>query len=302
VVAPGSTVKSALRYAQAIALAIGKPITGDHIFVRSLVLLISFEDDVDEIRRRVEAVCQYYHVSREELAGWLFYAAPKNLNLAEMSRRGSRELGALEKLLRQYIVKLKIDLLMLDPFVKLHALEENDNGAMDFVCDVLAKLAIEYDIAIDAPHHAKKGIIAPGDADAGRGRSSIRDAGRLVYTLTPMIEKEAEAYGIPTTERRLHIRLDNAKVNLIPGSLPVAWYNLVGVSLGNGNQTYPSGDVIQTITRWTPRDKCDGPSHVQLNAMLDDIEKGLPERAKLLRLAGSDDACGLACREGSLFR
>jgi hypothetical protein len=28
---------------------------------------------------------------------------------------------------------------MLDPFIKLHALEENDNGAMDFVCDLLVQ-------------------------------------------------------------------------------------------------------------------------------------------------------------------
>ena len=49
--------------------------------------------------------------------------------------------------------------------MKVHALEENDNGAMDFVCDLLATLAIEYDIAIDAPHHNSEGA-----ADARRRR------------------------------------------------------------------------------------------------------------------------------------
>jgi hypothetical protein len=41
----------------------------------------------------------------------------------------------LEKSLRAAIERLRPDLIVLDPFVKLHALEENDNGAMDFVCE-----------------------------------------------------------------------------------------------------------------------------------------------------------------------
>ena len=101
-------------------------------------------------------------------------------------------------------------------FVKRHALEENDNGAMDFVCDLLATLAIEYDVAIDAPHHAKKGQLTPGDANSGRGASATRDAGRLIYTLTTMSEDEAKAFGISPEERTRYIRLDKGKVNLAP--------------------------------------------------------------------------------------
>jgi hypothetical protein len=53
----------------------------------------------------------------------------------------SRQAGALEKALRDAIDRRQPDPVILDPFVKLHALEENDNAAMDFVCDLLAKLA-----------------------------------------------------------------------------------------------------------------------------------------------------------------
>ena len=86
---------------------------------------------------------------------------PRGIKLAEM-RGGSRQIGMLEKSLRAAIERRRPDLVVLDPYVKLHALEENDNGAMDFVCDLLATLAIEYDIAIDAPHHTKKGQLTPG--------------------------------------------------------------------------------------------------------------------------------------------
>jgi hypothetical protein len=147
---------------------------------------------------------------------------------------------------------------------------------MDFVCDLLAKLAITYDIAVDAPHHAKKGALSPGDADTGRGGSAIRDAGRLVYTLTPMGDDEANTYGIKPDERRAYVRLDNAKVNLVPGTAPAAWFKLVGVTLGNGTDLYPHGDEIQTVLPWKPPELWADLSTTALNAALTEIDTGLP--------------------------
>ena len=54
--------------------------------------------------------------------------------------------------------------------VLLISLEENDSGDMNFVCDLLMKIATENNIAVDISHHVHKGQIAPGDADAGRSR------------------------------------------------------------------------------------------------------------------------------------
>jgi hypothetical protein len=104
----------------------------------------------------------------------------------------------------------------LDPFVKLHSLNENDSGDMNFVCDLLVRLAVEHKIAVDIPHHVHKGQVTPGDADAGRGSSGIRDAGRLTYTLTPMSVDEAKLLGVETEDRFSYVRLDSAKVNIAP--------------------------------------------------------------------------------------
>jgi RecA-family ATPase len=102
---------------------------------------------------------------------------------------------SLEGQIKEAIERRKPDLVALDPFVKTHALEENDAGDMDFVCSLLAQLAIERHIAVDVPHHVHKGQIIPGDADSGRGSSGIRDAGRLVYTLAQRKRKsEAERF------------------------------------------------------------------------------------------------------------
>ena len=40
-------------------------------------------------------------------------------------------------------------LIIIDPFVKLHALNENANAEIDYVCRVLAGLAMQRNVAID---------------------------------------------------------------------------------------------------------------------------------------------------------
>jgi hypothetical protein len=274
-VAPGSTGKSALRLAQCLSLATGRTLTGQHVFKRGRVLLVSFEDDQKEIQRRILAARLHHNVSLNDVKGWLFYATPKGIKLAEI-KNGSRQIGRLEKSLRKSIERRRPDLLVLDPYVKLHALEENDNGAMDFVCDLLVTLAIEYDIAVDAPHHTKKGQLTPGDADSGRGASATRDAGRLIYTLATMNEEESNASGINPEERASYIRLDKGKVNLAPPARAAVWFKLVGVQLGNGDDEYPNGDEVQTVVPWEPPKLWDGLASATLNAVLTDIDNAMP--------------------------
>jgi hypothetical protein len=237
--------------------------------------MLSFEDDIEELQRRILAAMLEYGISREQIKGWLFYACPKGIKLAEM-KDGSRQIGALEKQLRIWIEKHRPDLVVLDPFVKVHALEENDNNAMDFVCDLLAVLAIEYDIAIDAPHHTRKGQLTPGDADAGSGATATRDAGRLNYTLAAMSEQEADQFGIEQDQRAAYVRLDKAKVNITPPARNAEWFKLIGVRLDNGNEEYPNGDEVQTVMQWKPPELWAGLSSVILNTVLTEIDNGLP--------------------------
>jgi AAA domain-containing protein len=275
VLAPGATGKSAVRLVQFMALATGRPLSGQHVFQRSRVLLVSLEDDRDELRRRIAAARIHHDVDLADLKGWLYCWTPKGIKLAEL-KDGARQKGQLETLIRAKIASRKFDLVALDPFIKLHGLEENDNGAMDYVCDLLAKIAIDRNIAVDAPHHTKKGQQTAGDADAGRGASSARDAGRLLYTLTRMTEEEAKAFSIPPERRALYVRLDSSKVNIAPPSLEATWFELVGVRIGNGTADYPNGDDVQTVVPWHPPQTWAGVGASQLNAALTDIETGLP--------------------------
>jgi hypothetical protein len=279
VVAEGGVGKSALRLAQLLSLAIGRPLTGEHVFMRCRVLIVSLEDDCHELRRRVRAACLHHGVKQAELRSWLYLAAPgvAGGKLVVLDPQGRPVSGALAAKLARTITERKIDVVSLDPFVKSHSVEENSNSMIDEVVQALAEVATQFDIAIDVPHHAAKGQPDPGNANRGRGASAMKDAARLVYTLTPMSPEEGQALGLNEADRRRMIRLDSAKVNITPPMADAKWFRLVGVDIGNGTDLYPNGDQVQTVVPWTPPDTFAGMGNVMINSILNDIEAGLPD-------------------------
>jgi RecA-family ATPase len=231
----GGVGKSALRYAQLLSCAIGRPLTNEFVFCRCRVLIVSLEDEVEELKRRILAVRKHYKIDREELKGWLFLSAPggKAGKLMTLDAKGRMARGGLADKLESVIVKHRIDIVSIDPFIKSHSVEENNNSAIDDVVQILTDLATKHNIAIDVPHHTSKGTTDPGNANRGRGASAMKDAARLVYTLAPMSVDEAKAFGVKEEERLDLIRMDSGKVNTTRKIFGGKWFKLIGVSLGN---------------------------------------------------------------------
>ena len=256
-VAAGAAGKTALRIAQALSVATGRPLTGEHIFRRGRVLIICLEDGLDELRRRVRAAMIHHGIHRADLdGGWLHIWTPLGRKLAEQKDRFSREIvpGELEPELRRLIAKHQIDLVIVDPLIKAHSAEETDNNAMDAVASILIRLAVSMNIAVDCLYHERKshGQVDPGDPNRGRGASSFRDANRLLYTLTPMTEAEREEMGLDEDDRDELVRLDRSKTNLIRRSHEATWFRFIGIPLGNGTDGYPNGDTVPTVEPWHP--------------------------------------------------
>jgi hypothetical protein len=177
-------------------------------------------------------------------------------------KSGQTVRGKLAASIEATIIRRKIDLVAIDPFVKSHAVPENDNSIVDDVMQVLTDLAAKHNIAIDTPHHTAKGTgqAEPGNASRGRGASAMVNAGRLVLTLTTMSADEAKTFGIAETERKQYARVDNAKVNITKSGGSARWFHIIGVRLGNTTDLYPNGDEVQTVVPWQARDM-EGPQH-----------------------------------------
>jgi hypothetical protein len=274
-VAPGDLGKTTMRLTQAVELAAERALLGHRIYQRCRVLVMSLEDDQNELWRRLLAICMHHDVDPADLRGWLFCANFNGEKLAE-EIDGKRVIGKLEPMLRKAIERRRPDLVILDPFVKLHALDENDNPDMDFVCSRLVKLAQEYNIAIDSPAHTRKGALVAGDSDNRRGASAQRDAARLDYTLTAMTEAEAKQLGIEAEARKSYVRLDRAKANIVR-AIKASWYQLVSVPLGNVTELYPEGDEVQALEIWEPPDIQVDPDPDCLRRILDKIDAGMPD-------------------------
>jgi hypothetical protein len=274
-ISEGGGGKTAIRYVQYLATATGRTLTGEHVHHRCRVLIVCLEDNLDEVRRRIGAAMLHHGITSADVKGWLFYCTPKGLKLLEIDPQGARVIGGLYSELRTTIAGLNIDIVGIDPFVKSHGVEENDNNAIDQVCIILADIADEFDCAVDIVSHARKGPPTPGDADRERGASSKKDAGRLMRTVTGMTEAEAALYDVANTDRPALIRVDDAKVNLTPRSAEAMWFKLVGVPLGNTfDPRYPKGDNVQTVGRWTPPDIWKNITISIGNKILDRIDQG----------------------------
>jgi hypothetical protein len=275
----GGYGKTTLRLLQALALATGRELTGEHVFARCRVLIVCLEDDLVELRRRVRAAMLHHRIEPADVKGMLYLTTPRSLKVAEYGPSGGPRVqrSGLHFGIVAQINRLKLDLVIIDPAVKAHGLEENDNPAIDEFATFLNEIATEKNVAIDLLAHERKGSGEAGDVNRGRGAGSQKDAARLVYTLTPMSEGEAKTLGVCAEERPFLVRVDSAKVNIAAPSTKAAWFKLVGVALGNGTDVYPHGDTVQTVEPWTPAPLFKGLSDADLNAVLRRLGAGMSD-------------------------
>ena len=276
VAAAGGVGKTALLIIQLLSCATGRNLTGDHVFGRYRVLFLSLEDDLTEIRRRMWAATRHHGIPHDELLDTFWVTNPFELKLARISSMNIRRIepGELETELRRVITDKRIDIVAIDPFVKLHEVDENDNGLIDQVCVLLVRIAIECGCAVTIVHHTAKGFTKPGDADRMRGASALRDAVRLFYTLTPMSKNEAEGFGLSEAGRRSLMRLDSAKLNLLPPAPEAKWFRVVDFELGNRTDEYPRGDRGQTCELWYPPDRGASIDPEAIQQIFDQLEAG----------------------------
>jgi len=279
-ISAGAGGKTTLRILQLLALATGMNLTGEHVFLRCRVMIVCLEDDMKELRRRVRAAMIRYGIKPEDVKGYLFLTTPKMMKIAQYAGGNANHAvvaGGLYYALLTAIKTLNLDLVSIDPAVKAHGLKENVNDEIDVFATLLANLAQEKKIAVDLLSHERKSVGAEaGDANRQRGAGSLKDAGRLFYTLTKMSEGDAAKLGVSDEDRKFLTRIDAAKVNLAAPSTTTTWFKLIGVKLGNGNETYPEGDTVQTVELWQPPSLFAGLSEADLNKVLAKLAAELP--------------------------
>ena len=240
IVGPGGVAKSMLQLIAAVSVATGRDLLRLGPIRRCNVLLVNNEDDRNELQRRVSAVVSQFAIDPAELEGRLYtisgYLRPVRFAY-HADNRVSRypDLEKIEALIRE----LKIEALFVDPFISTHTAPENDNNAMDQVVSIFKKLSGNFRVAINIAHHTKKiggdTEAHAGDAESGRGASSIKDAARAAITIARMGKKTAEKLDIPDEVRGDYIRMDVGKMNFAAHDSTANWFKIEAVRLENGD-------------------------------------------------------------------
>ncbi|WP_342070154.1 AAA family ATPase [Yoonia algicola] len=200
-VAPGGVGKSSLVILQALELVTGRELLGHGIGASVRVWVINLEDDRDELTRRLVAAMKYYGLDSKDIGDRLYLDSglDQPLMLARESRDDLLLNEAIFQRMEEVIRREQIDVVIIDPFVSAHQVNEADNGKIDRVAKRLSRLSMDCNCAIELVHHTRKLNGMAASSEASRGASSLLAAARSSRALQKASEKERREWGSPMT-------------------------------------------------------------------------------------------------------
>ncbi len=277
-VAAGGAGKSTLSIAWALSIASGRSLTGEHVFERAGAWIFNLEDPLEEMQRRVTAAILHHKLRPADLAGRLFVNSGRDRPLVIAKRSEDNTIVFPDKdALTAAAKRCGIGIIVVDPFIACHKLDENSNNDMEEATTAWKQVAHDANCSVVLVHHTRK--TGPGgnggDIESSRGGKSLSDAARVGLTLSTMPEEDAKKLGVPVEKRRFFVRMDDAKANLTPPSSEAVWFQLHSVALNNTTEKYPNGDHVQAIGRWRPPSLLADVEREAINRCLDAIEAGL---------------------------
>lgn len=153
--------KSWLALEISLAVASGAPCLGVfEVGDVGSVLLYMAEDAAPVVKARLAGLCRHRGLDLADLPIHLITAPALRLDRAHDQAR-----------LRAAIAKYAPRLLVLDPFVRLHRIDENDAGQVSALLGYLRELQRAHDVAVLVVHHARK------NGSAGQPGQSLRGSG-----------------------------------------------------------------------------------------------------------------------------
>ena len=203
--------KSFLALDLAVSVASGTPCLRRYAPARTgRVLLFAAEDALCVVRQRLEGICRAAQIDLAELEIHVITAPSLRLDTATDQRR-----------LAKTVAELRPTLLLLDPFVRLHRIDENASSEVAPLLGYLRELQRRHQLAVVLVHHARKGASRLRPGQALRGSSEFHAWGdsnlylrRHAQQLTLTIEQRAAASAadIPIA---LHERGDELALRVI---------------------------------------------------------------------------------------
>jgi hypothetical protein len=228
--------KSIFMIAAALAMTSGRPLLGVQVDRKLTVRIWNGEDTRATMARRIVAAMKRHGLTREDIGDRLIVDSGRDMPIvmATQTRSGATTINRpLVEALTQSLVKQKVDALIVDPFVKVHQVSENDNTAIDAVAREWVQVAGRAGIGLALVHHSRKLNGLEASIDDARGASALSSAARAALVLARMSKREAKTLGRSKDYRSL-FRIADAASNLAaaPGD-DERWFEIQSVDLNN---------------------------------------------------------------------
>jgi hypothetical protein len=160
---PPKCCKSYLGLELAVAVASGTPALGHHpVLEPGPTLVYLAEDALSAVRQRVDGLVKHRELSLEHLALHVITAPTLRLDQTADCQR-----------LFQTVQRLRPRLVLLDPLVRMHGIDENHATEVAQLLSALRNLQRQLDVAVILVHHTRKFI--PAGTQAGQGLRGSTD-------------------------------------------------------------------------------------------------------------------------------
>lgn len=275
-VAPGGIGKSTFVASTALSLVTDRPLMGKTVWGGSKrVWIWNLEDDLDELSRAIQAAAKHFAIPQDDLNSNLFVDSTMDGSPLCTAVEVNGQLKLLQPVYDAIVAELlarRIDVLIIDPFVSSHEVEENANSKVDKIAKAWGRVAKGANCAIVLVHHTSKAGAAEVTVNSARGASALMNACRSALVFNRLDPEEAKKFGIDgDDERRRYFRVQDDKHNRAPPE-KADWYRLIPVDLGNGPGG--RGDSVGVAEPWSPPEATDGLGPDDLRRVQDAIAAG----------------------------
>ena len=234
----GGIGKTSAIIVEALAISTGKDLLGVQVKQQTNTWIINLEDPISEMQMRTLAAMQHYGITPDDVTGKLFMDGEDTMQIT-LAAEGRDGLIQNDELLAFMIRKIKannIGVVILDPFVSAHLVNENNNGSVQAVVAMLRKLARDTNSSVQLVHHIRKGNGDDATIDSVRGAGSLISAARAARVINRITPEDAQALGVDEQESLGIFRMDDGKANLAPPSDKATYRRMVSVEIANGER------------------------------------------------------------------
>jgi hypothetical protein len=288
----GGIGKSSLVTVEALAIATGRELLGTKVKEQANVWLVNLEDTADEMHMRTLAAMKHYSLKPADVAGKLFVDGEDTfqLTLAAESRDGLLKNDAMLSAMIERVRKHDIGVVVFDPFVSTHLVNENSNSSIQSVVAMLRKLARDANCSVMLVHHVRKGNGDDANVDSIRGAGALIGAARAARVINRVTEEDALRLGVDPAEARSIFRVDDGKANLAPPAHAASYRRMIPVEIENG-------EWIGVAVAYSMPDAFDGMSAKDARKVQDAVAEAYDAGKPLRENPRSRDYIGLKIAE-----